>query len=373
MNAPSVGLLGLGVALPEHVRDNSFWDGVLSPRDEEQRRNDVLAIERSGSGAHTDVPREIAEAMAALSDDLFRGARLRRVLDDDAEVSELEAEAGRKAIEDAAIDPDEIDLVLVHSLLPDRLIPSNAPAVQHRLGLRHAAAWSLDVGCASFQAQLVTAAALVRQGTFRRALVVQSHAGTRAVDPRTPASTNFGDAAAAAIVGPVPSGYGLLGHFARTDGSLRDGIVLAPVVEGRPVHAWWTAHGGASQLASFAVDQGKLAGLRAGEFCREACGAALDDAGLSLDDVRLYIGNQSLGWFVDACRRSLGLPPERAFHTFGEVANIGDAAILVNLHAARSAGLLADRDVLLLYSPSAGFTRAAVVYRWWDRRTWAAH
>ena len=44
----------------------------------------------------------------------------------------------------------------MHSLLPDRLIPSNAPAVQDRLGLRHAAAWSLDVGCASFQAQLVT-------------------------------------------------------------------------------------------------------------------------------------------------------------------------------------------------------------------------
>jgi 3-oxoacyl-[acyl-carrier-protein] synthase-3 len=369
----NVGLLGIGVALPEHVRDNTFWDGLLEARDEDQRRGDVLAVERSASGERTDMPREIAEAMAALSDDLFRGARLRRVLDDDAEVSELEADAGRRAIEDAEIDPDEIDLVLVHSLVPDRLIPSNAPAVQDRLGLRRAAAWSLDVGCASFQAQLVTAAALLRQGTFRRALVVQSHAGTRTLDPRTPASTNFGDAAAAAVVGPVPSGYGLLGHYARTDGSFRDGIVLAPVVDGRPVRKWWTAHGGASQLASFATEQGKLAGLRAGEFCREACTAALADAGLALDDVRLYIGNQSLGWFVDACRRALCLPPHRAFHTFGELANVGDAAILVNLHAARSAGLLADGDVLLLYSPSAGFTRTAVVYRWWDRTTPAAH
>ncbi len=359
-----VGILGLGVALPPRVRDNSFWAGVIGPRDETQRSRDVLAVERSAKGQKTEMPREIADAIAATGDDLFRGARERRVIDDDALVSDLEVEAAREAMKDAGVGPDEIDLVLVHSLIPDVLIPSNAPAVQDKLGLTRAAAWSLDVGCASTQAHLVTAAALVRSGAFRKVLVVQSHAGTRSVDPKTVTSTNFGDAAAAAVLGAVPAGYGIVGQWQRTDGSLRDGIVLAPIVDGRAERSWWKTPV-VPELASFDPDVGKTAGLRAGEFCREASLGALAQAGLGLEDVDLYVGNQSLGWFVDACRRSLGLPLEKTFHTFGEVANIGDAAILFNLHAARAAGRVAHDGTLLLYSPSAGFTRSAVVLRWY--------
>lgn len=362
-----VGLLGIGVALPPKVRDNSFWSGVLSERSETQRRGDVLAVERSAGGRRTEIPPEIAEAMAALSDDLFRGAKLRHVIADEADVSDLEAEAAEAAIADAGIDRQQIDLVIVHSLLPDVLIPSNAPAVQAKLGLNRAAAWSLDVGCASFQAQLVTAAALIRTGTFRKVLIVQSHAGTRSVDPTTPPSTNFGDGAAAAVIGEVPEGFGLLGQYQRTDGSLRGGIVLAPIGEdGRARRDWWKG-GPAPQLATFDPDVGKAAGLRAAEFCREACSGALEAARLRYEDVDLYVGNQSLGWFVDACRRALGLPRSKVVETFETIANVGDAAIVFNLHAARAQRRLGHGDVALLYSPSAGFTRSAVVLRWYER------
>lgn len=361
----SVGIVGLGVALPAHVRENSFWDGVLTARDDAQRRGDVLAVERSASGEVNAMPEAIAAAIAATGDDLFRGAVQRRVIAEGANSSDLEAEAGRAAMADAGVSASEIDFVLVHSLVPDLLIPSNAPAVQDKLGLTHAAAWSLDVGCASFHAQLVTAHALVKAGTARRVLVIQSHVGSRSVDLRHALSTNFGDGAAAAVVAEVPAGFGLLGQWQRTDGSLRDGIVLAPVVDGEPRRQWWLG-GGPQVLASFDRDAGKRAGLRAGEFCSEACTGALGAAGVSLDDIALYVGNQSLGWFVDACRRTLGLPVERAIDTFAEVANIGDAAIAFNLHAARERGRLHHGDLVLLYSPSAGFTRAGAVVRWYD-------
>jgi 3-oxoacyl-[acyl-carrier-protein] synthase-3 len=360
-----VGIVGLGVALPSHVRDNSYWDGVLSARDDAQRSGDVLAVERSARGEVNVMPEAIAAAIAATGDDLFRGAKHRRVIDAEATSSDLEAEAGRAALVDAGIAPSDVDFVLVHSLLPDLVIPSNAPAVQDKLGLTRAAAWSLDVGCASFHAQLVTAVALVKSGLARCVLVIQSHVGSRTVDLRQALSTNFGDAAAAAVVMEVPSGFGLLGQWQRTDGSLRDGIVLAPVVDGVPRRDWWLGRG-AQVLTSFDRDAGKRAGLRAGEFCSEACGGALAEAGLALDDVDLYVGNQSLGWFVDACRRTLGLPADRVIDTFPEVANIGDAAIAHNLHAARERGRLHHGDCVLLYSPSAGFTRAGAVIRWFD-------
>lgn len=365
----AVGVLGLGVAIPPTVRPNAWWDGKLADG-ESRRERDALVIDRSTRGAANAIPPEIQAATANLRrDDPFRGAIERRVLHDALDTSDLEAEAGRAALADAETSPDEIDLVLVHSLVPDRLIPSNAPAVQDRLGLRRAAAWSLDVGCASFQAQLVTAAALIDRGLFQKALLVQSHVGSRSVAPTSLAAPGFGDAAAAMVVGRVPAGFGLVAEWSRTDGSLRDGIVMAPVVDGRPIREWWTATGGAPQLASFAPDVGKSAGLRAPEFCREASFGALERAGLGIDDIDLYVGNQSMAWFVDACRRALGVPASKVVETWGSLANVGDAAIGVNLHAARERGMLRTGSTVLCYSPSAGFTRSAVIVRWWSPRS----
>lgn len=362
-----VGITGLGVALPEARRPNGWWAGKLAVRDETKRR-DALALERSTGGAANPLAPEIQAAMAKLSpDDPFRGSKNRRVLDDALDSSDLEVEAARAAMADAGVAPEDVDLVLVHSLVPDRLIPSNAPAVQDKCGLGRAVAWSLDVGCASFQAQLVTATALIHAGHYKNALLVQSHVGSRSVDPSTSPSPGFGDAAAAMVVSAVPAHHGLVSHWSRTDGSLREGIVMAPVVDGKPVREWWTATGGAPQLASFAPDVGKAAGLRAPDFCREASFAALRTAEVSVDEIDLYVGNQSMAWFVEACRLALGIPAEKVVDTWDELSNVGDAAIGVNLAAARSAGKLKSGDRVLCYSPSAGFTRSAVVLRWWDR------
>jgi 3-oxoacyl-[acyl-carrier-protein] synthase-3 len=354
----------MGSYLPPEVRSNDYWEGRLQRRDEAQRRGDILAIERTALGGESALPRPVAEAMAALGDDdLFRGARRRHVLADDAEAADMEVEAVRRALEDAHVSPDEVDLLLVHSLLPDRLNPSDGPAIVARWGLSRAVAWSLDVGCASFQPQLVAAAALLRAGVYRRVVQVCSTASSRFLDYSTPASTGFGDGAAASVLGPLPPGYGLLGHWQRTDGSLREGVALAPVRDGAPQRRWDKC-AGPVRLATFDPAVGKLAGVQGAAFCREACLGALEDAGLALGDVSLYVGAQSVGWFVDACRRALELPRERAVDTFAEVGNISAAVNVYNLQRARADGRLRDGDVVLSYSPGAGLTRAAVVYRW---------
>jgi 3-oxoacyl-[acyl-carrier-protein] synthase-3 len=364
----SVGILGIGSYLPPTVRTNDFWPDGFVESIEKKKKADFLAIDKSSQGESTVIPPEIKEAMAQLRGDPFFGARRRHVISDEAETSDMEAEAALRAMRSAKVRPDEIDLVMVHSLVPDRLMPSNAPALQAKCELVNAAAWSLDVSCASMQAQLVTAAALIRSRVYRKILLVQSQAASRVLDYSTPGSTALGDAAAAVVVGETPPGTGLLGHWMRTDGSLRDGVVFATIIDGQP-HRRWDKLGGPTCFASFDVDVGKRAGLRSTEFCREACQGALADAGLNLDDVALYVGNQSLGWLVDACRRGLGLPPERAIDTFAEVANIGAVAILFNLERAWRSGRLKAGDVTLLYSPGAGFTRAAVVYRWVEPNT----
>ena len=358
-----VGILGIGAALPPTVRKNDFWPKSFNPNGEEERRRTIIAVERAADGARSELPAEIAQAMAALGDDPFRGARTRRVIDDDVDASDLEAEAARRAIRAAGLLPTDIDVVIAHSLVPDRLMPSNGPAVQAKCELTNAAAWNIDASCATFQIQLVIAAGLVRSGMARHVLLVQSLVMSRVLDYSTPISTIFGDAATAVVVGELPAGYGLIGQWIRTDGSLREGVVLAPVVNGAPQKDW-TGCAGPIQMTSFDLETGKQAGLRSTEFCREACAGALEAAGVRMADVALYVGAQSTGWLVDACRRKLGLSASQVVDTFAEVANIGSATVPFNLLRAHDDRRLRDGDLVLAYSPGAGLTRAAVVYRW---------
>jgi 3-oxoacyl-[acyl-carrier-protein] synthase-3 len=363
VSSKGVGILGFGSCLPATVRGNDFWPSTFNPQEERQRRKNVVAVERSPRGDSNRLKPEIAAAIDALGADPFRGARLRHVIADDQEPSDLEAEACRKALQEAHVAPEQVDLVLVSSVVPDRLYPSNGPAIQAKCGLVNATAWSLDLGCASFQPQFIAASALVRTGTYSRILLVSSLAATRITDPADAVSVVFGDGAAAVVVGAVPDGYGVLGHWTRTDGSLREGIVHAPIVDGRPERRWDRV-AGPIRLTSFDEESGKAAGLRSTEFCLEACSHALNAAGVRLEEVALFIANQSVGWLADACRRGLGLPPEKGIDTFAEVGNIGAAAIPFNLERAWRTRRLRDGDIVLLYSPGAGFTRGALVYRW---------
>src|SRR5262245_7330749 len=85
--AVPAGILGIGSYLPPQVRTNDFWPSTFTENIEQKRNKDFLAIERSSDGQKTEIPPEIAAAMAALGTDPFFGARRRHVLDDDAETS----------------------------------------------------------------------------------------------------------------------------------------------------------------------------------------------------------------------------------------------------------------------------------------------
>ena len=365
--APGAGILGLGSHLPETVRTNDHWPPTIPWRDEERRRQDMLAIHRSSSGHMNKMDPVIAGAQAAFAEDPFRGAVQRRVIADDAETADMEVDAARKALADANVAPEDIDIVLVHSLQPDLLHPSNAPAVQAKCGLSRAAAIALDTGCCSPHVMLAMAAPMVTSGAVRHVLCVCSSAPSRTSELDNPASPIFGDGASAFVVGPVPEGYGLLGQFLRTDGKYREAIVHAMFVEGR-AHRDWFKRSGKVRLTTFAPDLGRETGLRQVEFCREASMEALAKASVTAEQTRLFLGPQSIAWLNGALAKSLGFGPDRTLDTFPEVANLGSATLAFNLETARAKGMLAGGDLVLAYTLGAGLTRAAVVFRHFDRR-----
>lgn len=373
----STGILACGSFLPHTVRRNDHWPKAFSERDEARRKRDIVDIQRTAQGEAVEIPKELAEGMAAHAEDPFRGAVERRVIGDDMDVSDMESMAARRAIARAGLSPDDVDAVLVHSLVPDLLHPSNAPAVQEKTGLSRTVAIAIDNGCASPHIGLVMADAMVKTGSFHNVVVVCSSAASRAVDLMNPASPVFGDGASAYVVGRVPEGYGLLGRYARTDGYFRDAMVHASMVDGKPERAWYK-HAGMIRLATLAPDRARESGRRQVELCKDACLGALAEAGLTLADVGLFLGPQSIAWLNSALCKSLGLPETRTLDTFPEVGNIGSATMPFNLERAAETGRVRDGDIVLAYTPGAGLTRAAVVFRFkappavTSRAAWAA-
>src|SRR5580658_8324080 len=125
MNA---AIVGMGWFLPKKIRGNDYWSSSRHRRSQEALSKDMLTIERNVCGDDVDISAALREATRALGDDPFQGARQRHVLGEDEEVSDMEAEATRRALRAAGIRPDKVDLILVSSTVPDLLLPLNAPA-----------------------------------------------------------------------------------------------------------------------------------------------------------------------------------------------------------------------------------------------------
>ena len=355
---------GLGSAIPEPVRLNDFWPPAFKEKFDKLQKKDLTTIEQSTTGAKVEIDPAIAAAMAPFSDDFFRGTRKRHVLPEGMKSSDLEADAARSALDDAGVQPEEVDFLFVCSLMPDRIHPTNGPVLVDRLGMKNASAHCFDTGCASFVSHLVTASALIHSGLAKYVLSITSSTMSRFLDYDTPVSVHFGDGAGAVLFGPSTEENGLAGYWAHTDGSLHNGIVVDHVAADGKIACCMEEVIGPIVMATPDPALGKVGGLKSAHWCREACGGALEQAGWTIDEVDFFIPTQSLKWFPDSCRRALGLPAEKLVETFDEVANIAGAAISHNLLCARGKKMLKRGSKLLFYTQAVGLSRLAAAYVW---------
>jgi len=152
------------------------------------------------------------------------GIRERRRVAPSERTSDIATIAARRALDDAGLEPDDVDLVLVATMSQDELTPNTAPLVAHALGAAHAGAYDIGAACTGWLAGLAQAAALVEAGRARRVLLVGADTLTRMTDFDDPmVAPLFGDGAAAAVVGP--EGDGEIGPIAlAADGSLANVI-----------------------------------------------------------------------------------------------------------------------------------------------------
>ncbi|WP_317950504.1 beta-ketoacyl-ACP synthase III, partial [Rossellomorea marisflavi] len=163
------------------------------------------------------------EKMVDTSDEWIRtrtGIEERRVAGDDIDTSDMAYEAAKKAIEDAGISPEDIDLILVATVTPDQPFPSVGCLLQERLGAKKAAAMDISAACAGFMYGMITAKQFIDNGAYKHILVVGVEKLSKITDwDDRNTAVLFGDGAGAAVMGPVPDGKGILAFELGSDGT----------------------------------------------------------------------------------------------------------------------------------------------------------
>ena len=362
MKAPGVGIVGIGVHLPETIRRNDFWNPEQLAAFKKRKKDDIGLLSAREELASSELGLIVREEMARWKADPFHGAVERRVAGDGVRPSDMEVAAAQAALKDAGLAAGDIDLLLVLSLPPDRPAPANAPIVHQRLGLRSdCAAIAIDNVCTGLFFQLQLAAPMIAAGHARHALLVQSALYSSILDYANPVSTTMGDAASAVVLGRVREGHGILGHQSFIDSSFHDiAIVAAPHDE-----AWYSGHG---PLTLQSGDPSKLVDVPvvSAQAARDSIGRALTEAGLTAKDVSFFTSHQPNASFNAICRRSAGLdgPGVRFVDSFAEYGAVSSSVVPLNLRLGQQRGLLRDGEVAVIYSTGAGMSWAATVLRW---------
>jgi 3-oxoacyl-[acyl-carrier-protein] synthase III len=288
----------------------------------------------------------IAERIGVDTDWIVRrtGIRERRYAAPDERTADLALAAARRALSDAGLKPADIDLVLVATMTPDELTPNTAPLVANALGLQ-AGAYDIGAACTGWLSALSVGAAQIETGRSERVLVIGAETLSRVTnfdDKRT--ASLFGDGAGAVVLSA--EGEGAIGPILlASDGSMADTIV-------------------ATHTERVLIMDGHTTFNMAVKVLADSTQQACDRAGVTLDEIDLFVYHQANGRILKAVAEKLDLPAERVADYVAETGNTSAASIPLTLSLLREDGRLRPGQRLLLSAVGAGFTWGAGVVEW---------
>jgi 3-oxoacyl-[acyl-carrier-protein] synthase III len=288
------------------------------------------------------------------------GIRERRVASREDTCAHMGAEASKIAMCRANVQAGEIDLIVLATATPDRLLPSTACDLQALLGATNAAAFDVSAACSGFLYALSVAEGHIAAGRGEIALVVSTEKMTSIVD-WTDRSTCvlFGDGAAAVIVRKAENGRGVLSNYMRSDGTLAELL--------------WRPGGGASMPFDVAMldEKSHLVKMAGSEVFKaavrsmaDAADQALIRAGLTSDDIDLLIPHQANIRIIEATAKYAGIPMDKVFVNVDRYGNMSSATVPVALDEAIEQGRIKKGSNILMVAFGAGFTWGSAVVRW---------
>jgi 3-oxoacyl-[acyl-carrier-protein] synthase-3 len=348
-----VTISGLGTFLPGHVVSNDDLSAVLDTSDQWIRQR--------------------------------TGIRQRRVADAGLSSSDLGAVAGREALVDAGVTPDDVDLVITASISPDQIMPATASRIAYLLGCERAGSFDVLAGCTGFVYALAMAAGAVAAGLHEHVLVVGAETISRIIDPEDRATAIlFGDGAGAAVVSPLVSSavLGVAGDTTDPHGGRADrvpaGILGFDLGNDGSGGEYLAVPAGGSRLPASCetvaerMHYMKMNGREVYKFATRvvvrSAARVLERCERCVSDVDLFVPHQANLRIIDTAVDKLGIAADRVYTNLQRYGNTSCASIPLCLSEARTEGRLEEGDLVLLMGFGAGLTWGACLMEWTQSR-----
>lgn len=285
------------------------------------------------------------------------GIRERRIAAPDETTVDLGLRAAQRALADAGVEPDTIDLIILATATPDNTFPASAVTIQERLGITSGMAFDLQAVCSGFVYALTTADAYLKNGLATRVLVIGAETFSRILDweDRT-TCVLFGDGAGAVV---LEAGSG--------EGTVADRGVLASKLrsDGRHKEKLYVDGGPSStQTVGLLRMQGREVFKHAVAMITDVIESVFEQTGTTADDIDWFVPHQANKRIIDASARKLGIPDEKVVSTVDRHGNTSAASIPLALDVAVKDGRIKRGDLVLLEAMGGGFTWGAVLVRW---------
>ena len=309
MNA---GIIGIGKYVPEKVITNADFEKVLDTSDEWIRSR--TGIEK----------RHIAEGE---------------------ETSDLAFKAAENALKNAGITAEQLGLIIVSTVTPDRSFPSVACQIQERLGASGCGAMDISAACSGFIYATTIAKQFIESNSYDYILVVGVEKLSKITDwEDRNTAVLFGDGACAAIISKVSEGRGILSFELGADGTGGKHLYLND-----KKHIYMNGR----EVFKFAVRQMGESALN-----------VIEKAGLTKGDVDYLVPHQANIRIMESARERLGLPEEKMSKTIQKYGNTSAASIGISIVDDLEAGKIKDDDIVVLVGFGGGLTWGAIALKW---------
>lgn len=290
------------------------------------------------------------------------GIRERHIAAENESTSDLALQAAQSAMEEAGLDPLDLDAVILATLTPDTYCPAGACYVQKLLGAENACSFDLSAACTGFVYGITVGSSLVRSGVHKNVVVIGAETLSRFID-YTDRNTCilFGDGAGAAVLSRAEEGSEsrLVDHYLRSDGGGTDLIIMPGGGSRQPASAD-TVDGKKHFLSMQGSDVFKFA-TRSMQVLIET---AIERNDISISDLDLVVPHQVNSRIIETVLRKIDLPEEKIYLNLQRYGNTSAASVPMALHEAVEEGRIEKGSLVLLVAFGAGLTWGYNLVRW---------
>lgn len=288
------------------------------------------------------------------------GIKERHIASVNQATSDLAYEAGKLAIIDAGLLPEEIDLIIVATSTPDRKAPSTAAIVQHKLNAFNAAAFDVTAICSGFLFGMSVASQYIASGVYNNVLVIGADTFSKITDWKRRDAIFFGDGAGAAIISSANVTEGFLAYRLYTDTS-HDMFGFTIPAGGSEIPL--TDKNISEGLQYFQMN-GKAVFSSATQALPKAINQVLEDTGLTINEIDLMIPHQPSIRILKKTAEIIGLQFEKVMHNMEKYANTSGGTIPILLDECIRSGKIKKGDIILFAAVGSGWTYGASIIKW---------